>query len=456
MQRAGDGAPTVQHDPHGAAANERLRNAKIGAAIRDLNWSDLRVAGPGIDRRRRGNADFFKDARAMSTVIVVGAGPVGLLTALGLARQDIDVTILDAEPGIIRSPRAAVYFHTTLNVLARLGLLEEAEAIGLKNAEFCMHFRATGEFIRANLADLSEPGQKYPYQLHFGQHLLADLVMRHLARLPGTRVLWNHRLTGLAQDAHHVSLQIETPSGATRMTADWVVGADGARSTVRQLLDLGFDGHTWPDRFVATNIEYDFSRYGYADANAVVDPVNWAVVARLGRENLWRVTYGEDANLDERTILERLPARFAAILPAPEPYRIDNFSPYRVHERCAARFRVGRVLLAGDAAHACNPCGGLGLTGGVIDADALSSVLAAVIRGRAGEAALDFYAQERRRVFLEVTSPLASDFKRQFMEPDPRRVAADRQAFIDSIHHTGPAVRAGSLSKLLLGRPMPV
>ena len=392
----------------------------------------------------------------MSTVIVVGAGPVGFLTALGLARQGVDVTILDAEPAIIRSPRAAVYYHTTLNVLEKLGLLEEAEAIGLRNDAFAMHFRATGEVIRANLADLREPDQKYPYQLHFGQHLLAELVMRHLARLPGTRVLWNHRLTGLTQDDRQARLEIATPSGATTLTADWVVGADGARSTVRRLLAVEFDGHTWPDRFVATNIEYDFSRHGYANANAVVDPVNWAVVARLGRENLWRVTYGEDASLDERTILERLPARFAAILPGPEPYRIDNFSPYRVHERCASRFRVGRVLLAGDAAHACNPCGGLGLTGGVIDADALSCVLGAVIRGRAGDDVLDFYAQERRRVFLEVTSPLASDFKRQFMEPDPRRVAADRQAFLDSISHKGPAVRAGTLSKLLLGQPMRV
>jgi 2-polyprenyl-6-methoxyphenol hydroxylase-like FAD-dependent oxidoreductase len=397
-----------------------------------------------------------QDAGAMSSVIVVGAGPVGFLTALGLAQKGIEVTILDAEPGIIRSPRAAVYYHTTLNVLEKLGLLEDAEAIGLRNFEFYMHFRATGEVIKANLADMREPGQKYPYQLHFGQHLLADLVMRHLARLPDTRVLWNHKLAGLDQDGRHARLEIETPSGGTTMTADWVVGADGARSTVRRLLGVGFDGHTWPDRFVATNIEYDFSRYGYANANAVVDPVNWAVVARLGRENLWRVTYGEDAGLDEQTILERLPARFAAILPGPQPYRIDNFSPYRVHERCASSFRVGRVLLAGDAAHACNPCGGMGLTGGVIDADALISVLAAVIQGRAGEAVLDYYAQERRRVFLEVSSPLASDFKRQFMESDPVRVAADRQAFLDSISHTGPAVRAGSLSKLVLGQPMPV
>src|SRR5690606_36877393 len=155
--------------------------------------------------------------------------------------------------------------------------------------------------------------------------------------------------------------------------------------------------------------------------------VNWCVIGRLGRGNLWRLTYGEDAELDERTILERLPERFAAILPDPSvPYRIDNFSPYRVHQRCAPRFRVGRVLLAGDAAHACNPWGGLGLTGGVLDADALSDTLGAVIAGRADARVLDFYAAERRRVFLEVTSPMSTNFKRLLSESDPARRAEDK------------------------------
>ncbi|HEY6815221.1 MAG TPA: FAD-dependent oxidoreductase [Croceibacterium sp.] len=390
-------------------------------------------------------------------VVIVGAGPVGLLTALGLARQGVEVTVLDSEPEVVRSPRAAVYFHTTISILRKLGLADEAHAIGLSSTEFKMHWLETGEVMASDMRDALEPGQEYDHNLHFGQHILAELVMRHLAKLPNTEVLGNHTVTALAQSDREARLTVDTPNGELIFAADWVIGTDGARSTVRKLAGLPFEGRTWPDRFVATNIEYPFLDHGFCNANMVVDPVNWAVIGRLGREPLWRLTYGEDASLDEASILERLPERFAAILPDPSiPYRIDNFSPYRVHQRCAPSFRVGRVLLAGDAAHACNPCGGLGLTGGVIDADALSDTLGAVIAGHADERVLDFYAQERRRVFVEVTSPMSTNFKRLLSESDPARRAADKAAMFAEAHRGNADVRASSLAELIKGAAMPV
>jgi len=390
-------------------------------------------------------------------VILVGAGPVGFLTALGLARQGIEVTVLDAEPQVVRSPRAAVYYHTTLSILKKLGLSEAAHAIGLPSTEFRMHWLETGEVMSSDMRDALDPGQEFDHNLHFGQHILAELIMEHLARLPRTQVLWNHRVTALEQASDRVSLTVETPDGAQTMQADWVIGTDGARSTVRRLLELEFEGFTWPDRFVATNIDYPFLEHDFCNANMVVDPVNWAVVGRLGRENLWRLTYGEDAALDEDTILERLPERFAAILPDPSiRYRIDNFSPYRVHQRCAPAFRIDRVLLAGDAAHACNPCGGLGLTGGVLDADALSDALGAVIAGHADERVLDFYARERRRVFLEVASPMSSNFKRLLSESDPARRAQDKREMFAEAEKGGSEIRASSLAELMKGEPVPI
>ena len=392
-----------------------------------------------------------------SQVIVVGAGPVGFLTALGLARQGIEVTVLDSEAAVVTSPRAAVYFHTTISILNKLGLAEDAHAIGLASSEFMMHWPETGERVSSDMRDALEPGQEYDHNLHFGQHILAELVMEHLARLPNTRVLWSHKVTALAQDADGVRLTVETPDGEETFEADWVIGTDGARSTMRGLMGLEFEGITWPDRFVATNIEYPFRDFGFSNANMVVDPDNWAVIGRLGREDLWRVTYGEDASLDEATILERLPERFAQILPDPSvPYRLDNFSPYRVHQRCAAEFRVGRVLLAGDAAHACNPCGGLGLTGGVLDADVLSDALGAVIAGRADDKLLDFYAEERRRVFVEVTSPMSANFKRMLSERDPAQRKADKEAMYAESERGGANVRASSLAELMKGAPLPL
>lgn len=394
---------------------------------------------------------------ASSQVVIVGAGPVGLLTALGLARQGIEVTVLDSEPEVVRSPRAAVYFHTTISILKKLGLSEDAHAIGLASTEFKMHWLETGEVMASDMRDALEPGQEFDHNLHFGQHILAELVMQHLARLPHTQVLWDHTVKALGQDGSKARVLVDTPDGEVTFEADWIIGTDGARSTVRQLLGLPFEGFTWPDRFVATNIDYPFLDFGFCNANMVVDPVNWAVIGRLGRENLWRLTYGEDAGLDEKSILERLPERFAAILPdASVPYRIDNFSPYRVHQRCAPTFRADRVLLAGDAAHACNPCGGLGLTGGVIDADALSDTLGAVIAGRADERVLDFYSQERRRVFLEVTSPMSTNFKRLLSEKDPVQRARDKADMFAQADRGGAEVRASSLAELIKGAAMPV
>ncbi|MBT2135387.1 FAD-dependent monooxygenase [Croceibacterium sp. LX-88] len=390
-------------------------------------------------------------------IIVVGAGPVGLLTALGLARQGVEVTVLDSEPEVVRSPRAAVYFHTTISILKKLGLSDEAHEIGLTSTEFKMHWLETGEVMSSDMRDALEPGQEFDHNLHFGQHILAELVMRHLALLPNTEVLWNHTVKALGQDGRKARVLVDTEDGEVTFEADWIIGTDGARSTVRKLAGLPFEGFTWPDRFVATNIEYPFLDFGFCNANMVVDPVNWAVIGRLGRENLWRLTYGEDAELSEASILERLPERFAAILPDPSvPYRIDNFSPYRVHQRCAPSFRVERVLLAGDAAHACNPCGGLGLTGGVIDADTLSDTLGAVIAGRANEGVLDFYSAERRRVFLEVTSPMSTNFKRLLSESDPARRQQDKAEMFAQADKGGAEVRASSLAELIKGAAMPV
>jgi 2-polyprenyl-6-methoxyphenol hydroxylase-like FAD-dependent oxidoreductase len=390
-------------------------------------------------------------------VVIVGAGPVGLLTALGLARQGVAVTVLDSEPAVVKSPRAAVYFHTTISILKKLGLSEEAHAIGLSSTEFMMHWLETGEVMASDMRDALEPGQEFDHNLHFGQHILAELVIRHLAQLLGTEVLWNHTVKALAQTHGEVRVAVGTEDGEVVFEADWVIGTDGARSTVRKLAGLPFEGFTWPDRFVATNIEYPLRDFGFCNANMVVDPVNWAVIGRLGRENLWRLTYGEDADLDEASILERLPERFAAILPDPTvPYRIDSFSPYRVHQRCAPTFRVGRVLLAGDAAHACNPCGGLGLTGGVLDADMLSDALGAVIDGRAGDDILDFYSRERRRVFVDVTSPMSTNFKRLLSERDPERRAADKAAMFAEAHRGNASVRASSLAELIKGTAIPI
>jgi 3-(3-hydroxy-phenyl)propionate hydroxylase len=172
---------------------------------------------------------------------------------------------------------------------------------------------------------------------------------------------------------------------------------------------------------------YDFGALGYGPGNFLIHPEHGAVIARIDNEGLWRCTYCEDLSLPEETIPDRMPAYFRTILPADSDLpEVVQWSPYRMHQRAAERLREGRVLLAGDAAHATNPTGGLGLTSGMLDTFVLYDALAAVIGGAASDEVLDRYSDERLRVFTELASPQASEWKRLvFHSHDPERLEQD-------------------------------
>jgi 2-polyprenyl-6-methoxyphenol hydroxylase-like FAD-dependent oxidoreductase len=357
-------------------------------------------------------------------VLVVGAGPVGLLAALGLAQAGASVMVVEAEGDVSDSPRAAVYFATSLIALQELGLLDDLDRLGVRTDSFGHH---TPELnLHFAVSSRCMTGITYDYQLHCGQDVLCRVTMDH-ARRQGVEVRFGHRIVGLDQAADHVRATLETAEGRREVRAKWIVGADGARSTVRGLLGLEFEGFTWANRFVATNVHCDFRSLGYEPANFVCDPVNGAVIAVLDDKDLWRLTYLEDASTPRETLMERLPERYKAFIPEGVPYEVATANPYTLHQRCSTTLRKGRALLAGDAAHATNPCGGLGLTTGFWTAMILSDVLGAVIAGEAEESILDRYSEDRRRIFWDVVSPTAAHNKQALEEPDLEKRRANAE-----------------------------
>jgi 3-(3-hydroxy-phenyl)propionate hydroxylase/6-hydroxy-3-succinoylpyridine 3-monooxygenase len=340
----------------------------------------------------------------MADVLVVGGGPVGFVTALGLARAGVEVALIEAEPGIGDSPRAAVYHWSVLDGLERLGILDDAIAIGFTKQDYCYLVRATGERIRYDMSVL-EGRVRHPFNIHLGQHRLAEIAHKHLAALPNARVHFGTRLERIAQDANGVSAFVAGSDEPIR--ARWLVGADGGGSSVRKAVGLSFLGLTWPERFIATNVWYDFGAAGYPLTTMVVDDRWGAIIVKLDDTGLWRCTFMEDASLPEESYAERIPEAYRHLLPDDGPWQLERAAPYRMHQRAAERFKAGRVILAGDAAHVTNPTGGLGLTTGLFDAFALYPTLAAVVRGEADETALDDYAATRRTIFLDKTSPQA-------------------------------------------------
>lgn len=358
-------------------------------------------------------------------VIVCGAGPVGLVTALKIARAGIRVVMVDAAHAISDAPRAVVYHSPVVERLAALGLLEDLQAVGVLKQAY-HYWNIEHQLLgRIDMTVLHPADTAYPFNLHLGQPTLAAIILRHLLRIAGTEVRWQHRVTQVLPDEQGVSVTVETPQGPRAMRSPWVIGADGGRSSVRHALDLKLEGVTWPEWFVATNVRFDFEGQGFGQSNVVLDPMHWAIIPKIDQSGLWRCTYRDDGELSEEELRRRLPQRYALFAPRLAECEPVAFSPYRAHDRCATRFRVGRVLLAGDAAHLINPIGGLGLTGGLLDAVPLAEALIAVIEGRREPAVLDAWAQERRRVFLEITAPLARENRRRIGERDPARRSAD-------------------------------
>ena len=338
-------------------------------------------------------------------VIVAGAGPVGLLAALSLAKQSVSVLVLESEAGLTLDLRAGTYHPPTLEMMAPYGITDEMHKTAIKVPRWQIRDRREGVIVEWDVG-LIEDLTPYPYRLHLEQHRLTPIIKARLDECPNAEVRFSHEVTDFSQTADRVVVTAQTPRGAERLEAEWLVGADGGRSTVRRRMGVGFDGYTWPERFVVASTQHDFSPHGYTMNAYVADPEEWVAMFKMpddGPPGIWRVIWPvppeetEEAALHDAGI-ERHMQRFQ---PSEGPYPIKYRGIYKVHQRVAATFRVGRALLAGDAAHLNNPIGAFGLNGGIHDAISLAAKLGKVCRGEAGEELLDLYVRQRRTVNLE-------------------------------------------------------
>lgn len=355
-------------------------------------------------------------------VLIVGAGPVGFCTALALAQEGVRVTLIEGASAISDAPRAMVYFPVTMSAFETMGILSDLD-------KESVHVQTVGHRVpdldfHAQLSFKVLSGLTYDYQIHAGQDIAARIACEH-ARRKGVEVLFDHRLVSVEQFSDNVITVVETPEGPRTFQSKYVVGCDGARSTVRKLLNIDYEGYTWSNRFVAANVYCDFDSLGIDRAGFICDPNHMAMIAIINDKGLWRVCYQEDGALPAETFMERLPQLFSHHVPAGVKYEVAAAQPYAIHQRCAASMREGRVLLAGDSAHCTNPMGGLGFTTGLWDGLVLADVLAAVLRGEEEETILDRYSDERRRVYLEIASPAAAENKRMLEEKDLARRQED-------------------------------
>jgi 3-(3-hydroxy-phenyl)propionate hydroxylase len=276
------------------------------------------------------------------------------------------------------------------------------------------------EFDLGLLADITP----YPYRLHLEQHRLTPIMLDILRKESNAEVHFGHRITGFEHRPHSVLVQFESEGIPGKLEAAWLIGADGGRSTIRKLLQVEFEGFTWPEQFLVVSTPYDLGRHGFTMNAYVADPVEWAAVFKMpdaGPPGLWRLAFPCEPGLADEALLDpgNVQARMQAFLPQDREYEIRYQSIYRVHQRVADKWRHGRVLLAGDAAHLNNPLGGFGLNSGIHDAVNLADKLGRVWRGEGGEALLDRYVEQRRAATIEQVQAMSIRNKRLLEERDP-------------------------------------
>jgi 3-(3-hydroxy-phenyl)propionate hydroxylase len=358
-------------------------------------------------------------------VLIAGGGPVGLLCAWLLARRGIPVRLFDENERPQADLRAATTHPATLELLAEDGLVEDMARVGLVAPIFQFWDRPSRELVAEFDHAVLKNDTKYPYVVQCEQFKTARLILDRLRLLPQVEVLFGHAVVDVTQTDDRVSAEVRGPSGISSHAGAYLIGADGGRSTVRKQCGIAFEGFTWPERFVVLSTPYDFeAERGYCYRSYFADPGAWCncfKVAADGPPGLWRTVFPTEPGETDAEVLgdAGVQGRLQKFFPAAQPYPVVHRNLYVTHQRVAARFRRGRVLLAGDAAHVNNPIGGMGLNGGIQDAVNLCDKLARVVLGGEPERLLDLYDRQRRTVAIEFVQEQSIANKKRLEAADP-------------------------------------
>jgi 3-(3-hydroxy-phenyl)propionate hydroxylase len=365
--------------------------------------------------------------KAEQRVLVCGGGPVGLFCALLLGRVGIPVRLFDMNDELRPDPRAATTHPATLEVLGEADLVEEMERVGLVAPIFQFWDRPTGRLVAEFDHGVLKDDTRYPYVIQCEQFKTARIMLDRLRALPNVEVLFGHEAVAVEQSGDQVTVIVRSNGGESRHSGAYLIGADGGRSTVRKQSDIAFEGFTWAERFLVLTTPFDFLEHrGYCYRSYFADPDEWCncfKVAADGPPGLWRTVFPTDPQASEADLMsdDAVQARLQKFFPNPESYQIVHRNLYTTHQRVAATFRKGRVLLAGDSAHVNNSIGGMGLNGGLQDAANLSEKLIRVMQAGASDRLLDLYSLQRRTVSVEFVQEQSIANKKRLEARDPEQ-----------------------------------
>jgi 3-(3-hydroxy-phenyl)propionate hydroxylase len=366
-------------------------------------------------------------------VVIIGAGPVGLVTAALLIAAGVPVIMIESSNVLPHDLRASTFHPPTLDMLARFGVVGSMIEQGLICPSWQFRDRKEGVIATFDLSRLRSE-TSHPYRLQCEQWRLGEMLYAQIKENPLATIRLSTTATAVRQSSDGVEVDVSLTGGETETIAgSFVVGADGIGSVVRKAMGVAFDGVTIPELFLTISTTYDF-RQAWPDVANIAylsDPDEWLVLIRTAR--VWRALFPVDAALSdaEVTSVERAENLLQGAVPRDQPYEVLHRTAYRVHERVASSYVRGRMVIAGDAAHVNNPLGGMGLNGGIHDAFNLGRTLTEIIRGAPVET-LERYSRQRRKVALDVVQQTALR-NRSILNT---RDASARRAYYDDLRRT--------------------
>lgn len=386
-------------------------------------------------------------------ILIVGAGPVGLVAAACLAEAQIPVTVIEKSETLPKDLRASTFHPPTLDMLDRFGISEKLVERGLICPKWQFRDRAEGVIAEFDLGILAGE-TNHPYRLQCEQWKLTEHLRDLIDANEFIELVYDVEGESIAQDENGVTLTVRHGDGSTgTLSGRYLIAADGAHSNIRKSLGIEFEGLTIPEIFLSMSTGFDFAEAipDLAPIAYLTDPDEWAVLLRT--PSLWRVLLPTDPSLSDEEIKSPalMESRLQRLCPKDGPYEIRHATAYRVHQRVAKTYVQGRVFLAGDAAHLNNPLGGMGMNGGIHDAVNLTEKLEKVWSGAPLES-IGRYDRQRRKVAID-TVQSQSLRNRQIMaenEPEVRRAHHDdlRAIVADPARHKDYLMRSSMLASL--------
>ncbi len=363
-------------------------------------------------------------------VVVVGAGPVGSITALRLSQLGIPVVLLEALSYIPTGHRAATTHSSTLDLLDKVGISSQIIEAGLKAQYFqYRHLDSNEVFAEFDFSFLKDE-TNHPYAIQLEQHKTVEIALKEASKYKNFTLLREHVVSEVNNKEDIVEVTVKLPNEEIKIiSCKFLIGCDGGKSYIRKSQGIDFPGFTWEERFLILASYFDYEQAdNYRYRNYLAGKDTWCSVFKIPGPKgcgMWRNLFPVMQGVSESDILSEkyINNQIKTCFPYIEKINVVDKNLYSVHQRVADKFVKGRIILAGDAAHVNNPLGGMGMNSGIHDGLNVAEKISELWNNNSlsVDKVLSLYDRQRRPLAKKYVQAQSIENKKTLQSGDSRK-----------------------------------